>query len=255
MTLEEAIVHAEDTAKSAIGCECREEHRQLAEWLKELQETRKERDYWQEKAHSYEQTIFKLTDAISKQPVETGTNVGDTISRQVAIDAIGHIGHIATMPDGDKCIRRSAVKYTLSMLPPAQPERKKGKWIKNDNGTYSCSLCHSWIPEEQYYYAQFCLHCGAYMKGEPMGLIDADVLKQHIDKLPALPDGNFAGNHSALKALINMQPTVQPEIIHCGECAHSNKEYSGEMWCGICNGFGIDENSFCSFAERRTDEK
>lgn len=44
-----------------------------------------------------------------------------------------------------------------------------------------------------------------------MGLIDADVLKQHIDKLPALPDGNFAGNHSALKALINMQPTVQPE--------------------------------------------
>ena len=53
-----------------------------------------------------------------------------------------------------------------------------------------------------------------------MRLIDADVLKQHIDKLPALPDGNFAGNHSALKALINMQPTVQPEIIHCGECAY-----------------------------------
>ena len=42
MTLEEAIVHAEDTAKSAIGCECREEHRQLAEWLKELQEKRKQ---------------------------------------------------------------------------------------------------------------------------------------------------------------------------------------------------------------------
>lgn len=40
--------------------------------------------------------------------------------------------------------------------------------------------------------------------------IDADVLKQHIDKLPALQDGNFAGNHSALKALINMQPTIQP---------------------------------------------
>ena len=53
-----------------------------------------------------------------------------------------------------------------------------------------------------------------------MRLIDADVLKQHIDKLPALPDGNFAGNHSALKALINMQPTVRPEIIHCGECVH-----------------------------------
>ena len=42
MTLEEAIIHAEDTAKSAIGCECREEHRQLAEWLKELAERRKQ---------------------------------------------------------------------------------------------------------------------------------------------------------------------------------------------------------------------
>jgi len=47
-----------------------------------------------------------------------------------------------------------------------QPKRKKGKWIQNDNGTYSCSLCHSWIPEEQYYYAQFCLYCGADMSGE-----------------------------------------------------------------------------------------
>lgn len=42
MTLEQAIEHAEDTAKSAIGCECREEHRQLAEWLHELAEKRKQ---------------------------------------------------------------------------------------------------------------------------------------------------------------------------------------------------------------------
>jgi len=41
MTIEQAIEHAEDTAISAIGCECREEHRQLAEWLRELQERRK----------------------------------------------------------------------------------------------------------------------------------------------------------------------------------------------------------------------
>ena len=73
MTLEEAIEHAEDIATSAIGCECREEHRQLAIWLRELQEIRKDHDYWKEKAHSYEQTIFKLTDAISKQPeITTG---------------------------------------------------------------------------------------------------------------------------------------------------------------------------------------
>lgn len=49
-----------------------------------------------------------------------------------------------------------------------------------------------------------------------MRAIDADRLKEHIDKLPALQDGNFAGNHSALKALINMQPSVEPE--KCGDC-------------------------------------
>lgn len=55
--------------------------------------------------------------------------------------------------------------------------------------------------------------CTAIRKGDvlPKGhgrLIDSNILKGHIDKLPCLPDGNFAGNHSALKALINMQPTI-----------------------------------------------
>lgn len=40
---------------------------------------------------------------------------------------------------------------------PVEHER----WIKNDNGTYSCSGCHSWIPNEQHYYARYCLYCGA----------------------------------------------------------------------------------------------
>ena len=60
----------------------------------------------------------------------------------------------------------------MKELPPAQLDRKKGKWIQNNNGTYSCSLCHSWIPEEQYYYAQFCLYCGADMRGETIGKVD-----------------------------------------------------------------------------------
>lgn len=40
---------------------------------------------------------------------------------------------------------------------------KHGHWIENDNGTYSCSECHSWIPNEQHYYARYCLFCGAKM--------------------------------------------------------------------------------------------
>lgn len=54
----------------------------------------------------------------------------------------------------------------VSDAPTIEPERKKGKWIRNDNGTYSCSVCQSWIPEEQHYYARYCLYCGTDMRGE-----------------------------------------------------------------------------------------
>ena len=40
-----------------------------------------------------------------------------------------------------------------------------GWWIRNDNGTWSCNRCHSWIPDEQHYYAQYCLYCGSKMDG------------------------------------------------------------------------------------------
>lgn len=50
MTLEEAIKHAEFTV-GALGCnECGKEHEQLAEWLKELKE--------------YKKQVFKLGDTV-----------------------------------------------------------------------------------------------------------------------------------------------------------------------------------------------
>lgn len=39
MTLDEAIAHCEEVAKSLCG-ECAKQHKQLAEWLKELKELR-----------------------------------------------------------------------------------------------------------------------------------------------------------------------------------------------------------------------
>ena len=49
MTLDEAIAHCEDVANGLTEqgkCkECAEDHRQLAEWLKELKEYRKERSH------------------------------------------------------------------------------------------------------------------------------------------------------------------------------------------------------------------
>lgn len=68
-----------------------------------------------------------------------------------------------------------------------------------------------------------------------MRAIDADVLKQHINKLPALPDGNFAGNHSALKALINMQPTIEPST-NCSEFPNNSDTISREAVADAING-------------------
>ena len=62
--------------------------------------------------------------------------------------------------------RYARIRSDVQLMPPAEPERKKGKWIRNDNGTYSCSVCNSWIPEEQHFYARYCLYCGADMRGE-----------------------------------------------------------------------------------------
>lgn len=40
----------------------------------------------------------------------------------------------------------------------------KSEWIFNDNRTWHCKRCKSWIPDEQRYYANWCLCCGADMR-------------------------------------------------------------------------------------------
>lgn len=59
------------------------------------------------------------------------------------------------------CYEHWIKKIEDNMIHPI--DRKMGNWIENINGTYSCSLCHSWIPKQQYPYARFCLFCGARM--------------------------------------------------------------------------------------------
>ena len=45
-------------------------------------------------------------------------------------------------------------------------EVRHGRWKQNDNGTWLCSECSSWIEDEQHHYARFCLHCGAKIDRE-----------------------------------------------------------------------------------------
>lgn len=81
----------------------------------------------------------------------------DAVSKKQAIEVANAVWSVT----GDKNVAK--VWEQIKDLPSV---RKMGKWIKNDNGTWSCSKCSSWIPDEQHYYANYCLYCGADMRGE-----------------------------------------------------------------------------------------
>lgn len=90
----------------------------------------------------------------------------DLISRQAAIDAINHICPVDTEYDCT-LLDRVDVRYVLSELPPAQPERKKGKWISLDDfrGKYNtCGYKCSECGEHSDYEENFCPWCGAKME-------------------------------------------------------------------------------------------
>ena len=59
-------------------------------------------------------------------------------------------------------------EYTV--LPSAQPERKKGKWVKYDGDRlktmFKCSECGARIDINEKHRNFFCYHCGADMRGE-----------------------------------------------------------------------------------------
>lgn len=125
----------------------------------------------------------------------------DVINRKDAIGAILSVEPIAELSDGDAVIRVSAANYVLGNLPSAQsephydewcddckeydkerhccprwnkviretlkdaqPERKTGKWITQQFGSWAeCSECHELygIPISL---SNFCPNCGAKME-------------------------------------------------------------------------------------------
>ena len=146
-----------------------------------------------------EEALDMAIEALEQEP--TAEYSSDVISRQAAIDALAKEMPSLTTPDGcgefDHDIQITDEAFVDCMqiingLPSAQPftseqiqtmqelefaqvekayelgkaDRPTGHWIENDNGTFSCSNCQSWIPEEQHHYARHCLYCGARMESE-----------------------------------------------------------------------------------------
>lgn len=87
------------------------------------------------------------------------------MTREEAIEDIKHAVNWAKENDERWCDGVEIGSLELAIEALEQPEQKKGKWIKNEDGTWSCSLCHSWISYDQHYYARYCLYCGAKMEG------------------------------------------------------------------------------------------
>ena len=99
------------------------------------------------------------------------------MSRLIDADALINLipAPIYTSPDGQDLVQMSDVMEAIKRAPTIEPERKKGKWIEQDDGWdgvyYECSVCKEAFtlidgtPSDNLY--NYCPNCGAYMKCEP----------------------------------------------------------------------------------------
>ena len=97
--------------------------------------------------------------------------------------AIEHLRESGWMQNHDKQMYEMGLREQLAddsdsydaLLPPAQPERKKGKWVKIGHWgrSYKCNQCGNYLDFDGVNAgrgsANFCPNCGADMRGEQDG--------------------------------------------------------------------------------------
>ena len=91
---------------------------------------------------------------------------------------------------------------------------------------------------------KYLIEVGSVLKKQPP-VLDCVSRQAAID---AFEDTTFTKNE-ILRRLSEL-PSAQPEIIRCKDCYH----YPGEHTDCPLIGWGRNENDFCSYAERRTNE-
>lgn len=87
-----------------------------------------------------------------------------------------------------------------------------------------------------------------------MRAIDADALEEKLDKIPARKIENADGRAyvlirlSTVFEIIKQMPSAQPETVRCKDCKWKNQHN-----CTRAVELFIDDDKYCSWAERRTD--
>ena len=162
MTLDEAIKHAEEVMIEnlektmnrnssdpiAIQCyECAEEHRQLAEWLKD-----------------YKRLLERESceDAISRKSIKQKLQEHHDFF-------INTYSGFSNLPQNDKS-RVDEITNCIAMVvnePTVTPQPKIGYWIEKDDNLYVCSECGQYIYSETEHdlleFHAFCGRCGTKM--------------------------------------------------------------------------------------------
>ena len=111
------------------------------------------------------EAIIRIEQLPPAQPEQLGTDLAevgtDCISRQALLDKFEPWLKVKDYNDGELNMLK-AVLYEIRFMRPAQPELKKGKWIRN-GWAITCSECGYDMP---YTVRRFCPNCGADMRGE-----------------------------------------------------------------------------------------
>lgn len=137
-------------------------------------------DDWTDKFKAMNMAIEALeqpADGDTNQNADHGKMVGDTISRQAAIDAIQQHrdGILCSYDEYYEDIAfvyaaaHSRIINVIKKLPSAQPERNTGRWIWQTEDKYECSCCHEVIQvKEVMNVPQYitCPMCDAKMEAE-----------------------------------------------------------------------------------------
>ena len=181
MTIDEAILYCEEVADRCDvtdgNRQCADDHRQLAEWLRELKKRRVKElsnnspKLDSENKESKSHNSFLKTKSIDvSKTYKTCNNDGDLILRKVALDGINEYLEEYSGPDQNglhdlKWCAMKEAEMLIKDLPSAQPEI--GEWIEDEEQhhiekCFHCSECGfgAWGRYEK---TRFCGGCGSKM--------------------------------------------------------------------------------------------